>query len=521
MDTGELLQQFVGMTGADTDFALSFLEANDWNLENAINLYLEGNFGGSSGAPPPRAAGGAQGGAPVAAGGGTIVSPPLGNVGIIDEQGSGHNIDPRTLGDEEMARAMSDIPPEMYENTEMYDEEGVRAPIMPKSEVLVEDDPFLRHIAHARMRPPRGENANVFDMFRDYRQESMLAGRGGEDQNSKKIKTLADLFRPPVDLLENGSFDNVKNIANQRKKWLLVNIQEVSEFDCQKMNRDTWADSAVKSMVRSNFVLWQVLRTTEEGMRYCRFYPVEILPHLAIIDSRTGERLDIREGFMEPKELVIWLESFIKTHSFDDSRPTVPRPESPKRLGDLTEEAQLAAAVAASLGKEIGAQIPETTTSTTSASSSAPTSTPTSASTSAPTSAPTPTVTTTTPTPVSTTTTTTTTATQPPPVEPTAPKEEPQPEPSPTLLAEHSNPSPDCSCTIQIRMPSDTIKGFFRPTDTLRTVHQYVHLHLEPKKNFVLVTTFPKKTYSGEQLDITLKQADLVPRAVLICELTD
>jgi hypothetical protein len=68
---------------------------------------------------------------------------------------------------------MSDIPPEMYENSEMFDEDGVRAPIMPKSEVLVEDDPYTRQ-AQARLRPPRGE-ANVFDMFRDYRHESMAA----------------------------------------------------------------------------------------------------------------------------------------------------------------------------------------------------------------------------------------------------------------------------------------------------------------------------------------------------------
>ena len=32
---------------------------------------------------------------------------------------------------------------------------------------------------------------------------------GGDDQSTKKIKTLADLFRPPVDLIEAGSFENV------------------------------------------------------------------------------------------------------------------------------------------------------------------------------------------------------------------------------------------------------------------------------------------------------------------------
>lgn len=85
---------------------------------------------------------------------------------------------------------MSDIPSEMYDNnatmhdSAMYDEEGVRAPIMPKSEILVEDDPYMRPI---RYRPPRGENANVFDMFRDYRQESMTS-RGMSNMDKGKEK---------------------------------------------------------------------------------------------------------------------------------------------------------------------------------------------------------------------------------------------------------------------------------------------------------------------------------------------
>lgn len=102
------------------------------------------------------------------------------------------------------------------------------------------------------------------------------------DAQNKKLKTLADLFRPPIDLIEPGPFDavsahyiymkahpdeydvfislllKVKLTAMQRHKWLLVNIQEIQEFDCQKLNRDTWSDPAVKSVVGAHFVLWQV-----------------------------------------------------------------------------------------------------------------------------------------------------------------------------------------------------------------------------------------------------------------------
>jgi hypothetical protein len=407
--------------------------------------------------------------------------------------------------DAELARQMSDIPPDaMGEGGAMF-EDDVRAPIMPRAEVLVEDDPYLRHHNLRRARPPRGFEAgtspNVFEMFRDLNRESRVLTGNSEDPHSKKMRTLADLFKPPFDLLVQGEFEQVKNIAQQRNRWLLVNIQETSIFDCQKMNRDTWSDPGVKAVVTANFILWQVLKTNEEGARYCRFYPVEIMPHLAIIDSRTGERLEVWEGFVEPVQLIAFLEKFLETHSLTDTKPVRPKPPSPtKKLGDLSEEAQLAAAIAASLPE--GELIP------TPAHAPAPTQTHT-------------------PTTTTTTTTTNTAAEAHPPQQPEAvptpiePTKAPEPEkPRPThLLAAHSNPTPECTCTLQIRMPSGPIKGHFRPSDTLRTVHQYVGLHLEPPADFNLVTTFPKRVFSGDQLDTTLQQADLVPRAVLICEL--
>jgi len=347
-----------------------------------------------------------------------------------------------------------------------------------------------------------GASPNVFEMFRDFSRESRATSGRTEDPTSKKMKTLADLFRPPVDLIEPGSFEHVKNAAQQRKKWLLVNIQEVSIFDCQRMNRDTWSDAGVKAVVGSNFVLWQVLKPSEDGLRYCRFYPVEVLPHLAIIDSLTGARLEVSEGFIEPVPLIAFLEKFLATHSLEYTKPAArAKPESPRKLGDLSEEAQLAAAIAASIERNNNLNT----------ASEAP------------------------PPPVTTTTTTTdtiaqheqqTTTSTPATAPPTAPQpEEPKKEPEPAqaprpthLLAEHANPSAECTCTIQVRMPAGPIKGHFKPNDTLRTVHQYVGLHLDPPSEFKLVSSFPKKVFS--ELDTTMQQADLVPRAVLICELS-
>jgi len=53
-------------------------------------------------------------------------------------------------------------------------------------------------------------------------------------------------------------FLQAQAVGTQENKWILVNIQNTTEFGCQVLNRDIWKDSTVKSLVKSHFVLWQV-----------------------------------------------------------------------------------------------------------------------------------------------------------------------------------------------------------------------------------------------------------------------
>ena len=46
------------------------------------------------------------------------------------------------------------------------------------------------------------------------------------------------------------------------KKWLVVNIQNVSEFACQCLNRDVWSNPIVKNIIRDNFLFLQVIEVT-------------------------------------------------------------------------------------------------------------------------------------------------------------------------------------------------------------------------------------------------------------------
>ena len=36
-----------------------------------------------------------------------------------------------------------------------------------------------------------------------------------------------------------------------------MNIQTASEFDCQRLNRDTWKDEHVRKIIQESFVFWQ------------------------------------------------------------------------------------------------------------------------------------------------------------------------------------------------------------------------------------------------------------------------
>jgi len=73
-------------------------------------------------------------------------------------------------------------------------------------------------------------------------------------------------------------------------------------------------------------------------------------------------------------------------------------------------------------------------------------------------------------------------------------------------------------CVLQIRMPDGTkLQGNFKPEDTLHSVISFIREKTnDNKSNLSLMTTFPKNVYSGESLNKSLKEADLVPRGMVI-----
>ncbi|KAL1763851.1 UBX domain-containing protein 7 isoform X1 [Sigmodon hispidus] len=197
-----LIQQFTAITGASESVGKHMLEACNNNLEMAVTMFLDGG-------------------------------------GIAEE--------PSTS-----SASVSAVRP--------HTEKEVRVQIPQKQEILVEPEPLFG--APKRRRPAR----SIFDGFRDFqnetiRQEQVLRNGGAID---KKLTTLVNLFRPPIDLMHKGSFETAKECGQMQNKWLMINIQNVQDFACQCLNRDVWSNEAVKNIIREHFIFWQVYHDSKE-----------------------------------------------------------------------------------------------------------------------------------------------------------------------------------------------------------------------------------------------------------------
>ncbi|KAL4691744.1 hypothetical protein H8958_003556 [Nasalis larvatus] len=283
-----LIQQFTAITGASESVGKHMLEACNNNLEMAVTMFLDGG-------------------------------------GIAEE--------PSTS-----SASVSAVRP--------HPEEEVRAPIPQKQEILVEPEPLFG--APKRRRPAR----SIFDGFRDFqtetiRQEQELRNGGAID---KKLTTLADLFRPPIDLMHKGSFETAKECGQMQNKWLMINIQNVQDFACQCLNRDVWSNEAVKNIIREHFIFWQVYHDSEEGQRYIQFYKLGDFPYVSILDPRTGQKL-VEWHQLDVSSFLDQVTGFLGEHGQLDGLSSSPpkkcaRSES---LIDASEDSQLEAAIRASL----------------------------------------------------------------------------------------------------------------------------------------------------------------------------
>jgi len=371
----DIILSFCDIVAAEPRIAVQYLKLFDSNLELAVQFYME-----NGGAPlGPNSSSTTQAATSSTASANThSILNPSGN------DNATNNLLAELDDDDELSITGNRIPPPPPQSTQsptnrpvsnvnQYDSEGYRAPIAPWRETLSGGYDIFSDVDNGIPRPTVfRESTEPFRILSD--EANALEG-----QYTSQGDKLAELFRPPFDIISDGDFEKNRNIAKQTSKWMMVNIQDPSEFPCQVLNRDLWRDKDVKSLVKENFIFCQYYHESSDGKRYKSFYPFSSFPHFSIIDPRTGERLMEFNVLISPAEFISEATEFLMSHSLNStSLPTlVPTPskfqpppseakKQRKKISEMTEDEQLEAALAASLedssaspSSKAGSQKPE------------------------------------------------------------------------------------------------------------------------------------------------------------------
>lgn len=153
--------------------------------------------------------------------------------------------------------------------------------------------------------------------------------------------------------MSNVDFDTARSEARGSQKWILINLQDNSDFASQTLNRDLWKDKVVKDLIKEHFVFLQYTKDSDDGAQYIQFYPFEKYPHIAIVDPRTGERVRTWSEAIQAMEFVGDVTEFLDRFSLDEDRqnPIHKKARStPKSLDKMSEEDMVNAAIMASVG---------------------------------------------------------------------------------------------------------------------------------------------------------------------------
>lgn len=251
-------------------------------------------------------------------------------------------------------------------NLPMDDEEVVRPPILPKREQLLmpNEDNFryrkrrtaatrsvcpLRNFEHEGQMQEELLKAAVFDKFAHANHDdddddteldftaipkatkATAINQLGFDNATKAIiqakiigghqstapSRLSELFRPPVDINFCGSFQAARDYAKEQNRWLIVNVQDMSDFSCQVLNRDIWSSDKLRDIIKKYFIFWQVAIDSADGHRFQVFYDIKVFPYVGVIDPRTGEeKLSYKTGFkLTLKEFMAELGNYLKENT--------------------------------------------------------------------------------------------------------------------------------------------------------------------------------------------------------------
>lgn len=368
----ESIVTFCSFTSATPEKAQQYLTLTDGNVEQAVELYFsDPNLGSTSSTSQPAPSSREN---PI----------PIDDDDDDDVQEVGSRSVPRTgeayEDDEAMARRLQE---EMYGSGGRGDDE-VRAPIARTAETLVgpdsnwQDDPNQMQAAIADQMLARQRRRAAPGIFNQRENASIWAGdnpsdpeahrralaraTGGASEQTAKSNLLADLFRPPFDLISQLPFSAARDEGKENQKWILVNVQDPSIFDCQVLNRDIWKNESIRETVKEHFIFLQYQKDDPRGQEYINYYfnnmrdHDDAYPHIAIVDPRTGEQVKVWSGAPAPKalEFLSDLHEFLDRYSLNMGKKNpvqAKRKERQKDVTQMSEEEMLNMALKNSMGE--------------------------------------------------------------------------------------------------------------------------------------------------------------------------
>ncbi|XP_019850661.1 PREDICTED: UBX domain-containing protein 7-like [Amphimedon queenslandica] len=284
------VQDFMNLTGASAEIARSLLEACSGNLELAIGMHLD------------------------------TVTP--------------HDHSNHGLEESDHTPPSSSLSPSTYQETH-----GVRAPIPQTQGVLIEQEPVPRRTFQRRKLP-----ASVFDPFQDFSQMP-----SSSSSSSRKHQVLAELFKPPIDLMYQGTFHEARKYGQSQQRWLLVNLQDSREFKCQVLNRDIWRNASIRKLLKEHFIFIQIQRITDDGSKFQQLYGVDTFPTVLIIDPRTGEKM-VNLQDLTVSSFLNEVQEFLAFNSLKNNHKS---PNAKKSsIYDQSEKEQIEAAIRASMKEQ-------------------------------------------------------------------------------------------------------------------------------------------------------------------------
>lgn len=388
----DLIAQFTSITSAPPGQASQYLRLTDNNLEQAIQLFFEDpNL--ATGSPQTQTSTAPQPANPTRSGtsytedeSGIIhiesdneESEDLEMADAEESHGpaSAHQAAPSTEDDEEIARRLQE---EMYQSAGLG-LDGVRAPISRTTETLVgpgaswgnsEDDiNSLVSDQLLRRQHRRAGRTGIFNqrdtVWDNLGEEDagshahrLAMATGGASTVSQKSNMLAEMYRAPYEIISRMPWDEAREKGREEEKWLLVNVQDPSIFDCQILNRDIWKNEDIMDVVRESFIFLQYNRDTRDSS-YVQYYfhgsldNQDAYPHIAIVDPRTGEQVKVWSGapIPKPQDFLMQLYEFLDRYSLKaNARNPVAKRKAERKefdIGKMSEEEMLQIAMENSL----------------------------------------------------------------------------------------------------------------------------------------------------------------------------